>query len=385
MREYPNVVGIDGELQPKIRGGKIIQDSMSIRVYVSKKIPLSEFKKKKNKFSFRKFLTVDDIIPSTINNFTIDIVEMGEAFALNIKPSITLSPPPPPPKEVVASRPVIPRLRTQLKYRPLLAGTSATHFQSTACTLNCLFIENGTGRLLMASNNHCFGRENRAKIGDPILQPSPYDGGIAPKDQIGEFYKFVEIRFGEYKHSLRNKLLKIRKTFRSMEDFFNRVDIAFASFKCSNCPVCNPITNACLVKVYGIGLPIGKRLPDLNQKVQKVGRTTGKTVGTVISTSWTGIVKYSRGTATFIDCILVSGNNFSLGGDSGSPVLDMDGNYIGALFGGSENYSIVCKASNIEKEGNVELVVLPLEIKHFPEIIIKQRKQSKKKKKLLVN
>ena len=343
LRKLPNVVGIDNDLQPKITKGKIVKDRMSVRVYVSKKIPLDQFKKRG---IFSKFLSLKDLIPSSINGIPVDVIEMGDAYAL----------------EQVAPRPIKSRQSTQIRFRPLQAGTSATHFQSTACTLNCLYKDNLTGKLLLSSNAHCFGRENTAKIGDPILSPSPYDGGTVARDMIGEFYKGVEIKFSSFRSRIRNTFHKISRTFKSQDAFFNRVDIAFATIRCFNCSICDPIKYKCGIKVYSIGLPIGKRLPDLNQRVQKVGRTTGKTTGTVVSTSWTGTVKYSRGSATFIDCILISGKNFSLGGDSGSPVLDMNDNYIGALFGGSNNHSIVCKYSNIEREGNVELVVLPPEI-----------------------
>ena len=359
LKNYPNVVGIDGELHNRLKNNKPVRGTQVIRVYVSKKIPRDQFKKRHPMFQFfKKQLTIEDLIPSKINSFPTDVVEMGEVNALN---------------EIIAPRPIAPRQKTQLRYRPLQAGISSTHYKSTACTLNCMFIENGTGRLLMASNNHCFGREDTAKKGEPILQPSPYDGGILPQDKAGEFYKSVEIKFIKLKDPIRDYVLKIFKRFKAQEAFFNRVDIAFASFNgCTYCPKCNPITNACLVKIYGIGLPTGKILPILNQRVQKVGRTTGITLGTVVSTSWTGTVKYSRGSATFIDCILISGQNFSLGGDSGSPVLDMEGNYIGALFAGSGNHTIVCKYNNIENEGNVELVVIP------PEIIKVIKKKRKK-------
>jgi hypothetical protein len=339
LRKYPNVIGIDGELQSKIKEGKVVKDCMAIRVYVTKKIPRTQFKKFK------------DLIPSTINGYPVDVIEMGEAYALDI------------PTEVNGPRPIISRQTTQKRYRPLQAGTSATHYQSTACTLNCLYRDKSTGKLLLSSNNHCFGRENNAKIGDPILNPSPHDGGMIPNDQIGEFYKGVEIRYVEFKGRIRNTFHKIFKIFKSQDDFFNRVDISFATIKCSCTKECDPIKYKCGIKVYSIGIPIGKRLPDLNQRVQKVGRTTGVTVGTIVSTSWTGTVKYSRGSATFIDCILISGKNFSLGGDSGSPVFDMNGNYIGALFAGSGNHSIICKYTNIEREGNCELVILPPVVK----------------------
>lgn len=362
LKKCPNVVGIDGDLHVRLRDGKPIKGSQVIRVYVSKKIPRDQFKNRHSTFQFfKKQLTEEDLIPTKINGFETDVVEIGLVTSLD---------------EVVAPRPVIPRQKTQLRYRPLQAGISATHFQSTACTLNCLFIENGTGRLLMASNNHCLARENTAKVGDAILQPSPYDGGRLPEDKIGEFYKCVDIKFIAVKSPVRDLFLKIIKKFKSQEAFFNKVDIAFASFKgCGACPKCNPITNICDIKLYSLGLPIGKILPDLNERVQKVGRTTGVTIGTIVSKTWTGTVKYSHGSATFIDCLLVSGKNFSLGGDSGSPVLDMSGNYVGILFAGSGGHTIVCKVSNIEREADVELVILPSKIK-----IIR-----KKKNEIMVN
>jgi hypothetical protein len=356
-KKKPNVVGIDGDLQLKIKDGKILKDVFAIRVYVKEKIPLSDFKDSGNWFSKSKrkiFHThsffKEDLIPTMINGTPVDVVEIGNVHALTECASQTVD----------APRPIKPRSTTKLKYRPLQAGISATHYQSTACTLNGLWREKSTGKLLIASNNHCFGRENNAKPGDAILQPSPYDGGIYPDDKVGEFYKCVEIRFVEFKSRVRNFFHGFYRKMRTHELFFNRVDIAFATLGCSKlCQKnCDPIKLKCAAKIYGIGLPIGKRLPDLNQKVQKIGRTTGKTIGTVVSTSWTGTVRYSRGTATFIDCILISGKNFSLGGDSGSPVLDMNGNYIGALFAGSADHSIICKWNNIEAEAGVELVLI---------------------------
>jgi len=89
-----------------------------------------------------------------------------------------------------------------------------------------------------------------------------------------------------------------------------------------------------------------------------MGRTTGYTShGKVVSTSWTGKVTYSRGIATFTDCILIEKKEFSKGGDSGSLILDMDGNVVGVLFAGSETHTIACKIKNVEEEGNVQIIL----------------------------
>ena len=91
--------------------------------------------------------------------------------------------------------------------------------------------------------------------------------------------------------------------------------------------------------------------------VQKSGRTTEYTKGVVIDTNYNGSVSYSRGQAFFTDCYLVQGDKFSQGGDSGSPVCDMNSNYGGALFAGSDTHTIVCKLENIEQESDVTLVI----------------------------
>lgn len=342
LKKYPNVVGLDGELRNRIRNGKEIPDEKCIVVYVSKKIPREEFKedisffhKILKIFGKKNPLTTQDLIPSSINGYPVDVVPIGRIVA----------------KEFSAVRP-LPRKKRggTRKIRPLMAGTSATHFQSTACTLNCTFRKKGT--LLLSSNMHCFGLEGEAKKGDPILQPSPYDGGTIA-DQIGEYYGGVPIVFDEYSCSIKNFFNKLAKRLRRKK--YNLVDISFATFKCDHCEVCDPEKYGCGMAVYTIGLPSGKREAILGEEVVKVGRTTGKTIGKVVSTNWTGKVEYSSGIATFTDCILVEGRGFSAGGDSGSPVLGFkDKAYLGSLFAGSDTHTVVCKVSNIEKEANVE-------------------------------
>jgi hypothetical protein len=51
----------------------------------------------------------------------------------------------------------------------------------------------------------------------------------------------------------------------------------------------------------------GKCVPEIGDKVWKVGRTTSYTEGTVADLDWAGYVQYSRGTAFFEDCILGGG------------------------------------------------------------------------------
>jgi len=231
--------------------------------------------------------------------------------------------------------------------RPLISGISACHYTCSACTLSGFFQEEKTLKTLVASNEHCFGLEGKAKVGDPLVQPSPLDGGLVPRDVIGTFYKHVYIEFENYACPYRQFAVKIGRFLTRKGLVMNKVDISFGllevDFKS---------------EARDIGIINGKRLPNLGEFVQKSGRTTGHTThGRVISTSWTGVIEYARGKATFTDCILIEGNYFSAPGDSGSPVFDMKGNLIGVLFAGSKTHTIVCKISNIEEIGKVTLIL----------------------------
>jgi hypothetical protein len=76
------------------------------------------------------------------------------------------------------------------------------------------------------------------------------------------------------------------------------------------------------------------------------------TEGTVIDTSATLQVEYDSGTATFTDIIVIQGALTSQPGDSGSPTFTTQQEFVGLLFGGSEDgkTSVICKYTNIEAQ-----------------------------------
>lgn len=75
----------------------------------------------------------------------------------------------------------------RMRLRPAPAGISVAHFRVTAGTLGC-FARGRTAprsnRVLMLSNNHVLANSNVANLGDNILQPGPYDGGVNPADRV---------------------------------------------------------------------------------------------------------------------------------------------------------------------------------------------------------
>jgi len=325
LKKKKNVVGIDSSLQPKEKDGKEYIDIPSIRIYVSKKVPmkdvtfcasfLDKIKRKIDK-NPPKLLSCD-LVPFDLDGIPTDIIEVGEMKALNINRD---------------------------KHRPVKGGTSSMHYRGGACSTTGFFRDPETNKIYVASNCHCYGQENKANIGDSILQPSPSDGGVFPRDEIASVSKIIPLKFEEYTCFWRRNAHKLM--IWEKKDLMNTVDISFGE-----------ITAPWVAEATIIGAYKGKREPFLGEDVHKSGRTTGYTVGTVASLSYTGTVQYDRGRATFTDCILIQGNGFSEAGDSGSPVFDTSGNFIGALFAGSTDYAIICKVSNIELESNLVLII----------------------------
>jgi hypothetical protein len=313
LSKKKNVGYFSGTLKPKKINNIEYHNRPCFKIYVTNKQPLSMLEEKD---IIPKFLEVDGNLFGYYTKkikIETDVEDIGYIVALNNKK----------------------------KFRPIKGGISSMHYKGTACTLNGFFKDKKTNKILVASNNHCYALENKARKKDIILQPSPYDGGTL-KDKIGTLYKYVPIVFNEYKCLFRNFFHKILKIFK--KEKINKVDIAFSTLEVKHEIKATYIRNA-----YN-----GKRIPEIGEEVRKTGRTTELTRGKIIDLDWYGYVTYSRGKAFFGDCILVEGE--AKGGDSGSPVFDKKGNYVGALFAGSNTHYIVCKFFNIEKEGEVELV-----------------------------
>jgi hypothetical protein len=170
------------------------------------------------------------------------------------------------------------------------------------------------------SNNHVYANENNATPGDSVLQPGTYDGGIDPDidsvDVIGTLSYFEPIIFST--------------------DANNTIDAAIAlSVDVNGEPLVGKATPS-----NGYGTPkIATVDASLNQKVQKYGRTSELTKGTITGINATINVGYGSGVAKFVDQITVQGiKPFIKGGDSGSLlVTDPDRNPVGLLFAGNRS------------------------------------------------
>ena len=200
----------------------------------------------------------------------------------------------------------------QKRNRPLRIGGSIGHFKITAGTLGC-FMRTRTGEVVhILSNNHVLADENRAKLGDAILQPGAFDGGQNPKDVIGSLAKFEPLkRIG-----------------------VNFVDCAIASIKEG--------IKFNIRKLQGLGnlAGVGPAFLDTGTKVAKVGRTTGLTHGRVTAFELDNVVVgYDIGNLRFDNQIEIEGADdgpFSQGGDSGSVIVDGKMLAVALLFAGGD-------------------------------------------------
>ncbi len=162
------------------------------------------------------------------------------------------------------------------------------------------------------SNNHVYALENTAPKGSGVLQPGLYDTRCVfnANNLIGTLSDFEPIVFSD--------------------DASNTIDAAIALSSTDRLGNTTPSN--------GYGTPSSTTAPAaLNQAVQKYGRTTALTKGTVTGINATVDITYSSGTARFVNQIIVtSGKPFIKAGDSGSLlVTDPGRNPVGLLFAGS--------------------------------------------------
>jgi hypothetical protein len=241
--------------------------------------------------------------------------------------------------------------------RPVPIGVSTGHPDITAGTIGCRVTD---GIYVYAlSNNHVYANINSAGIGDYVIQPGTYDGGIDPSppddnhiDVIGWLYDYETIDFSVFGS--------------------NTIDAAIAR------TTTDWVGNATPTEGYGTPNSIIWGDSDGNgyfdnknnlilQYVQKYGRTTHLTHGQVKEINVTSMVCYANCSnpilaeyVWFDDQISiesVSANSFSLGGDSGSLIVtdDENKNPVGLLFAGSDTTTLANRIDLVLNRFNVSI------------------------------
>jgi len=345
-----NVVGVGSGV--KWKGGEPTGEP-AVLVLVSHKIGKEELPK-------------EDLIPAKLGDVKTDVLEIGFPIAeQQYRPTLPARPaqqrraqmPMPLPLEPNGTAaPMLEEeeytalaeaLMLNRRARPAEGGYSVGHYQITAGTLGtCVYDilpggttgsppSHGVGippQPYILSNNHVLANVNAAQIGDPILQPGPYDGGTDPVDRIATLTRFVPIALEPPTPRKRHR---------------NIVDAAIAQGEFHDLDR----------EIYWIGYVRGWRRKSnipVGTVVQKTGRTTNYTTGRITAINATVDVGYGGGrVARFFDQIITT--NISAGGDSGSLVLSLDNVALGLLFAGSSVATIVNQIENVRSLLRVEV------------------------------
>lgn len=248
------------------------------------------------------------------------------------------------------------------RFRPAPGGVSLGHINITAGTLGCLVQKNGTTYIL--SNNHVMANSNDASIGDPILQPGPTDGGSYPEDHIADLSEFIEIYFdgdggSTSPCSIANAtagILNGLATILGSKTRLNPILPIQASKNKVDCAIAKPINDYDVKnEILNIGTISGVSEGTLGLSVQKSGRTTGYTTGTITQVDVTVQVSYGTNkVATFVDQLMTG--YMSAGGDSGSAVLNSQKEIVGLLYAGSSNSMVMNRIQNVFDALQVNIV-----------------------------
>ena len=253
------------------------------------------------------------------------------------------------PTDVVRTGPIRALQSRTDRHRPAPGGVSIGHRDITAGTLGCLVRKNEQTFIL--SNNHVLANSNEAELGDPILQPGPYDGGRFPEDHIANLEQFVPISFiglpsecglATGVAALLNMVAIVLGRDARLQAVSglipeNLVDAAIAR------PINAEDVSA---EILEIGFIQGTAPGELGMAVKKSGRTTGLTTGEILQVDVSANVQYGAGQiARFTDQLMAG--SMSQGGDSGSAVLDENNRLVGLLFAGSDNSTIINRIENV--------------------------------------
>ncbi len=201
----------------------------------------------------------------------------------------------------------------QSRERPLKIGLSIAHYLVTAGTLGAFVRRKSAESVLVLSNNHVLANENKAKKGDAVVQPGPFDKGKKGKDSVARLEEFVPLK----------------------STGSNVVDAAVA--RLTDKLDYDPRDLQSLGRLAGVG----EEITSIGGAVAKIGRTTGLRLGRVTAFEVDNlVVTYGIGNLRFDNQIEIEGADtlsFSEGGDSGSLIVDDAQRAVALLFAGGDH------------------------------------------------
>ena len=216
---------------------------------------------------------------------------------------------------------------------PVPIGVSTGNVTAADCatgTIGARVID-GSGNVYALSNNHVYALTNRAPLGSLVAQPGLVDDGcVTPEidddatlsDVIGPLAAFQTIAF-----------------CRGHKCPANTIDAAIASSTTDELGDRTP-TDGYGRPATGLGVSAS-----VGQSVEKYGRTTAQTTGTVTGINASVLVSYGSGkTALFVHQIVFENSGLPVigAGDSGSLLVTTDAPHsaVGLLFAGNASGSM---------------------------------------------
>ena len=185
-------------------------------------------------------------------------------------------------------------------------------------TLGSLITAGGVKYIL--SNNHVLARQDQAAAGEAISQPGLIDNGCRPPRTVADFTAAPHLG--------------------------TNVDCAIAALRSGTMN-----TTGFIEGLNGTGgVPSSSvATPTVGMAVQKSGRTTGHSTGTIGSTNTSVNVQYQlqcgkgkKYTVSYTNQVVINSSTFSAGGDSGSLILTNTScaHPVALLFAGSSSDTI---------------------------------------------
>ena len=265
----------------------------------------------------RSALADDEVIPPEIDGVPTDVVE--EKIVLH--------------SERVALREVTPLVDTTT-YPTLQGGISMGPCRAvflappdvptagnyiTVGTLGAIVTDRAGGARMALTNFHVACVDSTWAVGDTMTQPSRVDGGTCPTNQFGATVRAV---------------------------LSENVDGAVVSIDAGRSTACS---------VVEIGDIEGTNTATVGMAVRKRGRTSGLTYGSITSIDQTVSIDYGDGLGMRtlrhqlrIEVDATQSSIMSDHGDSGSVVVDGNGNVVGLLFAGIDPSHTVAFANPIQ-------------------------------------
>jgi hypothetical protein len=302
----------------RVRNGEAMRDQFVLKVYVFEKLDLGEATPPLT----RRFGDIEvDVEPLPVQLAAVRTGQRARRITTALVPS-----------------PIANRNRA----RPIPGGVSISPLNAQYIgTLGCFVrsVASGAEQLFALSNNHVLADVNSLPIGTAIVQPGPETGNTASDDVFAALSHFIPVQFPASR----------------APRVVNNYDAAVAR-----------VTDATLIQT-GTILGIGNYSPELSAPVPgttvtKSGRTTGTTTGIITSIHVNGVhINYGEQTnpriAVFDDVIEIIGDGgrpFSLPGDSGSVILELDtGRPVALLFAGDGRNTDACDLAGVCRQFQV--------------------------------